>query len=258
MNTSKFQEKNLQLRHLILDMFQAGNRGHVPSAFSLVEILSTLYYHHANLSADKILLSKGHGCLALYAVLADLKYFPKEEINNFCKPEGILGGHPTRSKIPGVEISAGSLGHGPSIAVGMAFNTQGNVYCILGDGECNEGTIWEAALSANKNKLKNLTFIIDYNKQQSYGATEQVLPLEPFPEKWKSFGFEVLECDIINKSNELQNILRIAQTRPRVIICHTKKGFGSHILEQDLSWHHRNSVSEEEIEKLRQSLRTIK
>jgi len=152
MNNFDFQKKNYELRNTILDIFESGNRGHVPSAFSLLEILSTLYYRSANLDKDKILLSKGHGCLALYAILGDLNYFPREEFKKFCKPDGILGGHPTRFKVPGVEISAGSLGHGPSIATGMALNLKkddGKVYCIIGDGECNEGSVWEAALSAN-------------------------------------------------------------------------------------------------------------
>ncbi|MBT4792949.1 MAG: transketolase [Halobacteriovoraceae bacterium] len=257
MSSFNFQEKCLQIRHDILDIFWGGQRGHIPSAFSLVEILVTLYYQKANLKRDKILLSKGHGCMALYAILSDLGYFPRSEFKKFCSTTGILGGHPTRKKVPGVEISSGSLGHGPSIAVGMAINlksTKGNVYCVLGDGECNEGSVWEAALSANKNGLNNLTFIIDNNKQQSYGATEEVLPLEPFNDKWSSFGFNTKEVDLIKNPQCLKGALEQDLNIPTAIICHTRKGQGSKVLERNLNWHHLNGISAETFNQIRNSL----
>lgn len=265
---TEFSTRSQEIRNIILDIFERGGRGHVPSAFSLVEILSTLYFECFNINInnynspdrDRILLSKGHGCLALYAVLFKLGLYPENEFDKFCKVGGILGGHPTRGKVPGVEISAGSLGHGFSIAVGQAIalkrkSIDRKVVVILGDGECNEGSVWEAALSANKNKLDNLTVIIDYNKVQSYGATQEVCPLEPFNNKWKSFGFECHDINMVKNPQELKEIIIKKQTGPRAIICHTIKGQGSSIMEDDNSWHHKNKISADEIKLLRESLK---
>jgi transketolase len=265
---TEFSNRSKDLRNIILDIFERGGRGHVPSAFSLVEILSTLYFDCFDINPtnfnspnrDRVLLSKGHGCLALYAVLYKLGFYSEDEFDKFCKVGGILGGHPTRGKVPGVEISAGSLGHGFSIGVGQAIalkrrNNDKKVIVILGDGECNEGSVWEAALSANKNNLDNLTVIIDYNKVQSYGATQDVCPLEPFSDKWKSFGFECLEVDMVKEAHELKDIINLKQTIPRAIICHTIKGQGSSIMESDNTWHHKNKISKDEIKILRDSLR---
>lgn len=254
MKNFNLKDKSIQIRRDIVEIFSHSGRGHLPSAFSLVEILCTLYYQAADLKNDKILLSKGHGCLALYAILADLGYYDKSEWKKFCRPGGILGGHPTRVKVPGVEISAGSLGHGPSIAVGMALATKSKIFCIIGDGESNEGSVWEAALSANKNQTKNLTLITDYNKMQSYGKVSDVMPLEPLTSKWEAFGFEVYNINMETEPEKMIRIVSLEQHRPRMIICHTIKGQGSKILENDLSWHHKNGVSENEILELRQSI----
>ncbi len=259
------KEKSLQIREEILNIFELGTRGHVPSAYSLVEILITLYYEKSKITPenfklqDKILLSKGHGCLALYAILSDLGFFSKDEYSKFCKVDGILGGHPSKHKIPGVEFSSGSLGHGFSVAIGKAIalkrkSSNKNVYVILGDGECNEGSVWEAALSANKNKLDNLTVIIDYNKFQSYGPTEEVCPLEPFQSKWESFGLECEEVNMVTNPEKLLDILNTKQISTRAIICHTIKGQGNRILETDISWHHKSKVSPEEVQILRDAL----
>ena len=260
------EQKSRKIREDILDIFEKGKRGHVPSAYSLVEILVTLYYQKSKIlpeninQSDRILLSKGHGCMALYAILCDLGFFSKSEFEKFCTVDGILGGHPTKSKVPGVELSSGSLGHGFPIAVGKALSLKKRGYSakvcvVLGDGECNEGTTWEAALSANKNKLDNLTVIIDYNKLQSYGPTSEVCPLEPFSKKWESFGFSVYEVDMVKTPEQLKNIINEQQSKPRAIIAHTIKGQGSSILENDLSWHHKNKITPQEIEALRSSLR---
>lgn len=264
---STFSQECRELRHIILDIFEKGGRGHVPSAFSLVEILNTLYFHAYDINPqnfkennrDKILLSKGHGCLALYAVLFKLGFFDESEFPKFCKINGLLGGHPTRLKTPGVEVSSGSLGHGPSIAVGKALSLKKNnshhqVTVIVGDGECNEGSVWEAALSANKNKLDNFTIIVDYNKVQSYGPTEEVCPLEPFTDKWRSFGFDVHEVDMVNNPEILLEKVQLKASKPKAIICHTIKGQGNTILENDLSWHHKNKISSEEIIELKKAM----
>jgi transketolase len=261
---SFLKKKSREIRDEILDIFELGTRGHVPSAFSMVEILVTLYYQKAKITPssikdnDKILLSKGHGCLALYAILKDLDFIKKEEYEKFCKVDGILGGHPTKGKVPGVEISAGSLGHGLSIAIGKAIalkkkKMKQHIYVILGDGECNEGSIWEATLSANKNQLNNLTILIDYNKLQSYGPTEEVCPLEPFSDKWTAFGLDCLEVDMKNSPEKLLEILNTPTSKTRVIICHTIKGLGNSILETDISWHHKSKVTPQEVDKLREA-----
>ena len=261
------KNKSFEIRNLILDIFIGGGRGHVPSAFSLVEILVTLYYQRFNptledsesLDRDRIILSKGHGCLALYSVLADRGYFAKEEFQKFCKVGGILGGHPSRKRVPGVEVSTGSLGHGLSVGIGMAVSLkrkkiERKVVVILGDGECNEGSIWEAALSASKNKLNNLIVIIDHNKLQSYGTTDEVCSLHPFDKKWESFGFETFEVDMINSPEGLLPLLE-NKDLPRAIICHTLKGQGHQLLENNLSWHHKNKISNEEEKILREGLK---
>lgn len=261
------ENKSLEIRNIILDIFIKGRRGHVPSAFSLVEILVTLYYQRFELSLDsfksldrdRIILSKGHGCLALYSILSDKNFFSTDEFDRFCKVGGILGGHPSRSKVPGVEVSTGSLGHGLSVGVGMALSLRKNkldrkVVVVLGDGECNEGSVWEAALSASKNKLDNLIVIIDHNKFQSYGSTEEVCPMGPFDKKWESFGFETFEVDMVKNPKQLLGLIENSE-RPRAIICHTLKGQGHKLLENNLAWHHKNKISKEEEVILRRGLK---
>ncbi len=258
-----FKDLCKTIRKETLNLFVRGGRGHLPSAYSLVEILVTLYYYKYNLTpADfesldrhRIILSKGHGCLSLYAILKEKGFFDESEYDKLCKVDGILGGHPSRQRVPGIEFSTGSLGHGLPVAVGMACSNKKNksnkkVVAILGDGECNEGTVWEAALSASKNKLDNLIVIIDYNKLQSYGSVSEVCPLEPFPDKWRSFGFDVAEVDMVNSSETLLDILNQNQNKPLCIICHTIKGQGLTMIENDLSWHHKNKLTVDEIKLL--------
>lgn len=260
-------EKSKDIRNKSIDIFSYASRGHLPSAFSIVEILVTLYYQFCNNTPesfknnthDPIILSKGHGCISLYAILKDLGFINQKDLEQFCSQQGILGGHPTSFKIPGIEISTGSLGHGLSFAVGIALamrqnNSSRKVSVILGDGECNEGSIWEAALCINKYNLTNLITIIDYNKLQSFASTEEVCPLEPFALKWKAFGFCVHEVDMIKKPETLINVLNSNPTKPLLVICHTIKGQGSSILENNLEWHHRNKISIEEINQLKMSL----
>src|SRR5215813_7593020 len=186
-NTTPLDQRSRQLRVMIVKSIKAANRGHLGSAFSLVEILRVLYddvlkYDASNPrwpGRDRCILSKGHGCLALYALLADKGFFPDEELWKFCKSDGILGGHPEYGKVPGIEASTGSLGHGLSIGIGMALHARRRkanyrVFVISSDGENNEGAVWEAALAANKHHLSNLIVLVDYNKQQSYGTTQEV------------------------------------------------------------------------------------
>lgn len=258
-------EKSRDLRRSIVRTLAAGQRGHVGSAFSLVEILRTLYddilkYDPADPRAadrDRCILSKGHGCLALYGILSEKGFFSKSELEDFCKSEGMLGGHPEYGKVPGVEASTGSLGHGLSIGLGMAIAAKNDgakhrVFVVMGDGELNEGSVWEAAMCAAKHRLTNLIGIVDYNKQQSYSTTREVLDLEPLADKWRSFGWGVTEVDGHDTTALRETLMRLpfVDEKPSMLICHTIKGKGTPLTEGNLAWHHKNKVSDEEIEEL--------
>lgn len=262
--TIGLDERSLALRRTIIRTLGAGQRGHVGAAFSLVEILRVLYDDVLRFDAarpkwptrDRFILSKGHGCLALYAVLADKGFIPESELWQFCKSDGLLGGHPEHH-IPGVEASTGSLGHGMSIALGMAINARidksgARVFVVIGDGESNEGSIWEAALSAGKHRLENFCVLTDYNKHQSYGSTAEVQDLEPLVDKWRAFGFGVIEVnghDVGQLQAALGGLPAVAG-RPTAIICHTVKGKGIKFAENNMEWHHQNKVGPQDVERL--------
>jgi len=276
----KFEEEALKisidkrskyLRRLVVNCLISANRGHMGSAMSLIEILRVLYdeiinfdHNNKNLTnRDRIILSKGHGCLALYAILADKKFIDISELDKVGQLNSILGGHPESFKVPGVEASTGALGHGMPIALGMALaakikKEKHNIYVIVGDGEVNEGSIWEAALSAKKHKLNNLKVVIDYNKIQSYSFTKEVLDLEPLKAKWESFGFEVSEInghDIAALKNNFNNFKKYKNEKPSVTICHTIKGKGFYFAENNPLWHHKNFFTKEEVENLNECLK---
>ncbi len=257
------------LRRVVLRMLEAGDRGHLGAAFSMVEIFRVLYDNVLRFESaepdwperDRCILSKGHGCLALYAILADKGYFPESELDKFCALDGILGGHPDAGKVPGVEASTGALGHGVSIGVGMALSaridgSKRRVYVVTGDGEINEGSVWEAAMSASKHCLDNFTVLIDYNKFQSYGATSEVLDLEPLANKWAAFGFAVAEVDG-HAVTELQETLApkpFATGKPLAVICHTVKGRGVDFAENNPKWHHQSKIGPEGMKSLHNGL----
>lgn len=259
----------MMLRREVLDIIKCARRGHIASAFSIIEILMALYDGHMNYRAqqpnwderDRFILSKGHGCLSLYVMLANKGFFPREELSRFCEKDSILGGHPEYGKIPGVEFSTGSLGHGLSVGVGIALfgkmkKKDFRTYVLLGDGECNEGSVWEAALSALKHKLNNLIILIDYNKMQSYSFTKEVIDLEPFAEKWDSFGFFTQEINGHNIDDICKALSRSEQERekPSAIICHTIKGKGIAFIENDATWHHKSKITDAELEVLYEGL----
>ncbi|HLD79078.1 MAG TPA: transketolase [Candidatus Nanoarchaeia archaeon] len=268
MEPTKLDSRSKELRERIIRMIEIGGRGHIPSAFSLIEILRILYdeflkYNPQNPKwedRDRFILSKGHGCLALYVLLAEKGFFPTAELDKFCKSDGLLGGHPEH-RIPGVEVSTGSLGHGFSVGIGFALNAKHEnkkhlTFVVIGDGESNEGSIWEAALCAGKHKLSNLVVIVDYNKHQSSGSTFEIQDLEPFADKWKSFGFAVREVDghSLEELRSTFSALPFQEEKPNLIICHTIKGKGIHFIENNLSWHHKNALKEEEVVALRREL----
>ena len=263
--TPPLDERALHLRRLMVRMLKGGGRGHIGSTLSLIEILRVLYDHVLRYDPrepklkerDRCILSKGHGCIALYAILADKGFFPLEELDRFCRVDGILGGHPEAGKIPGVEASTGALGHGLSIGVGMSLAARmerrdSRVFVVMGDGEINEGSVWEAAMCAGKHKLSNLTAVIDYNKVQSAGFTRDIQDLEPLADKWRAFNFAVTEVDghDVNALRDVFARVPLDAKKPSVVICHTVKGKGLGFAENDAKWHHQSSIKPDVFEKM--------
>jgi transketolase len=250
-----------EIRRLTLEMTSRAKSSHVGSVFSAAEILATLYGRILNVrpaqpdwpSRDRFVLSKGHGCAGLYAALAIRGYFPVKRLEEFYVDGGSLYGHATHKGVPGVEVSSGSLGHGLAIAVGLASGALRSeqpwrVFALLSDGECDEGSTWEAALLAPAWKLDNLTVIVDYNKIQSLGRVDEVIPLEPFAEKWAAFGWSVKsidghDCDALAETLDPDKWR--ADGRPRCVIAHTVKGKGVTFMEDDLLWHYRSPQGDE-------------
>ena len=258
--TPPFDDRSKHLRRLIVRGLDGGGRGHVGSSMSLVEIMRVLYddvlrYRPSEpkwRERDRMILSKGHGCLALYVMLVDKGFIPVETLDTFCRRDSILGGHPEAAKIPGVEASTGSLGHGLSYGLGMALAARierrdTRIFVVMGDGEINEGSVWEAALCVGKHRLANLTAIIDYNKLQSAGPTREIQDLEPLADKWRAFGFAVEEVDghDVAALRALFRRLPFAPDHPSTVICHTVKGKGLPFAENDPNWHHKAKVSAE-------------
>ena len=262
-------ERSLYLRRLVMDALVHGGRGHVGSALSLIEIVRVLYDDVLNVrpheprwaDRDRFILSKGHGCLALYAVLADRGFFDVAALKTFCHTNSFLGGHPEYGKIPGVEASTGALGHGLSIGLGMALaarrqRRKSRVFVVLGDGELNEGSVWEACMAATKHKLSNLIAIVDSNKLQAYGPVDSVMSLDPLPAKFSSFGFAVQEVDGHDVA-QLRHVLTTLDEetpKPQMIICHTVKGKGIPAAEFNSDWHHKSRFKSEELDLVRVAL----
>ncbi len=254
-------KKATQIRKLILRMIFSAGSGHTGGSLSAVEILTALYYHvmkhdpkrPAWMERDRFVMSKGHGAPALYAVLADCGYFPETDLAALRQIGSHLQGHPNR-KTPGVEATTGSLGQGLSIACGMAFGAklraeQQRYYVLCGDGEIQEGQIWEAALFAAGRQLDNLTVLIDRNGFQQDGRTEEIAPLDPLMPKWEAFGWDVQTID----GHDLASIILAAEHagsvtgKPSVIIAHTIKGKGVSFMQDQPGWHGK-SVSARELE----------
>jgi len=263
--TPPLDERSKYLRRLVVRALAGGERGHVGSSMSLVEIVRVLYDDVLRYRAgepkwpgrDRMILSKGHGCIALYVLLADKGFIPLETLDTFCRRDSILGGHPEASKVPGVEASTGALGHGLSVGVGMALAARAQkrdsrVFVVMGDGEINEGSVWEAAMCAGKHGLSNLIAMVDYNKIQSAGPTREIQDLEPLLDKWRAFNFAAIDVDG-HDVEALRAALRrvpLSADRPTAIICHTVKGKGIAIAENDPNWHHKNKVPAEMVAEL--------
>ncbi|SFQ24118.1 transketolase [Lachnospiraceae bacterium XBB1006] len=259
-----YEDITKEIRKDIMVTALKGKAGHLASALSMAEIVTALYFgevlqydkDNPNWEGrDKVILSKGHASLALYSALYRIGYLTKEQLHGFCQEGSLLGGEPKRGDIPGVEATTGSLGHGLSFAVGIAMaekykKTLNRIYVIQGDGECQEGSVWEAALSAAHHKLGNLTVILDRNQLQAMGDTEEIVGIESLKEKWESFGFLVTEVD----GHDTERLIAVLQKdkrdkteRPRIIIAHTVKGKGISFMENVPIWHYRMPNAEEQI-----------
>lgn len=252
-NILKLKKKANHIRNLILDMCVKAETGHVTSSFSAVEVVVALYYggilrydpSNPNWDGrDRFILSKGQASPLLYAVLADLGFFPKSELGKFCQTDGMFGVH-LQNDVSGVEITAGSLGHGFGIASGLALAAKMDrksflTFALLGDGECHEGSIWETAMFASHNELNNLIAMIDRNWFCVTGCTEDIVRLNPLDKKWESFGWETVAIE----GHSFEEILKALEgvrsrksKRPLVIIASTVKGKGVSFMENQPLWH---------------------
>ncbi len=254
------ERKALRLRYDILEMVGVGRAGHLGGSSSCAEIVATLYFHWMNINPknpndperDRFLLSKGHAALVQYAALAELGYFPFDELKKVKMLGSMLQGHPDMKSTPGVEANTGSLGQGLSIALGMALGLRldgkkSRVYVILGDGELAEGQIWEAAMAASHYRVDNLVAIIDKNGIQATGPVEEMLDSNPLAPKWSAFGWHVIEID----GHSIDEILKAFEQansikgKPTVIIAHTVKGKGFSFAENNAAFHNGRLTQEQ-------------
>ena len=250
MNTTELTKVCRQVRRDIIEMTANAGSGHPGGSLSAVELLTSVFYNHMRVDPknpddpdrDRFVLSKGHAAPCYYGVLAEMGFISRDEFTNFRQLHSILQGHPDCKKVPGVDASTGSLGQGCSIAVGMALGAkiQGKdtkVYALLGDGECQEGQIWEAFMAAAHHKLDNLTVIIDNNGLQIDGTNDEVMSLGDLPAKLRAFGFEVFEID----GHDLDAIEAALSApvcgKPKCILTHTVKGKGVSFMENQVGWH---------------------
>ncbi|HZJ75060.1 MAG TPA: transketolase [Clostridia bacterium] len=263
------EKKADELRRLTLDTtFWAGS-GHIGGGLSVLDMLTVLYYKYMNIKVDdpdwedrdRFILSKGHAAIAYAPVLCDIGFNDKEQLKTFNLTNSKMGIHLDSNKVIGVDASTGSLGHGLSIAVGTALaarllNKDYKTFCILGDGECNEGSNWEAAMTASHYKVTNVISFVDRNRCMIDGRTEDIMSLEPFCDKWESFGFIVKEIDG-NNIKEICEAIDFAYDnktdKPVMIIANTKKGSGISFIEDDYKWHY-GALDEEMYEKAKLEL----
>lgn len=249
-----------RIRRRALDMVHSGRSSHIGSVFSMADILAVLYSSVLRVdptqprwpARDRFILSKGHASAGLYACLAECGFFPAEMLATHCRDGSNLCGHVTHKGVDGVEFSTGSLGHGLPVAAGMALGAardrQGHrVFVLMSDGECDEGTTWEAALLASHHRLDNLVAIIDYNHLQSLASTADTVNLEPFADKWRAFGWDAREVDGHDHHAMSSVLSRVPLTpgHPLCLIAHTTKGKGVSFMENSVLWHYRTPAGEE-------------
>lgn len=252
MDKKFYDEKAKELRREIIKMLFACQSGHPGGSLSCVEILEVLFYgvmqgrdpkNPNSPDRDRFVLSKGHACPTLYAILADQGYFPKEDLARLRQIDSHLQGHPDFTKTPGVDMNTGSLGQGAALAMGLALAAKHGkkdykVYAVLGDGECQEGLVWEAAMAAAHYHLDNLVFLLDYNGLQIDGTNDEVMGLGNIAEKFRAFGFACQEVDG-HDAEALEMILKqpAEHGKPRFICCSTVKGKGVSFMENQVGWH---------------------
>ena len=241
-----------QLRISSLEMIHRRQAGHPGGSLSGADMMAALYFHHMRIDPqrldwperDRFILSKGHASALLYSALALRGYFPKEDLLHWGELECHLQGHPDRLKTPGVDMTSGVLGHGVALGAGLAKAAlhQGldyRVYVMLGDGECQAGVVWEGAMVAAKYRLANLTVLLDYNDVQLDGPVHEIMPMEPFIDKWRAFNWTVLEINGHNMRQVLEALdtAREIHSGPQVIVAHTTKGKGVSFMENRSQWH---------------------
>ena len=245
-----------------LEMTHLSRGSHIGSVLSVAEIIAVLYARVLNVDPkepkkpdrDRLILSKGHAGSAVYAALAETGFFPVEQLKTHYANGSILSGHVSHKGVPGVEVSTGSLGHGLGVGTGMALGAkmdgaQWRTYVVLGDGECDEGSVWEAALQAAQYKLDRLIAVVDYNHMQSLATVDETLRLEPFEQKWKDFGWNAISVD----GHDTDALLKAfdwakenaGSRKPSVILAHTVKGKGISFMENNILWHYRTPQGEE-------------
>jgi len=244
-----------RIRAQALRMVHQARASHIGSCLSIADILAALYGETLRVDParpdwpdrDRFILSKGYAAAALYAALAERGFFPREWLATYGRDGTRLAGHVTRHGVPGVEFSTGSLGHGLSLGAGAALAAKADraawrVFVLLSDGECDEGSIWEAAMFAGHHRLDRLVAIVDYNKIQSFGAVKEVLDLEPFADKWRAFGWAVREIDGHDPAQLLDAFggAPFAAGRPSLALAHTIKGKGVSFMEGQLAWHYKS------------------
>lgn len=249
-----------KIRYQIVAMSKNGHAPHLGSSLSCVDLIVVAYYSFLRINPsyptdplrDRFILSKGHAISTLYAVLANLNFFPSKELQSFNRDGSSLPEHPTPRCVPGVEMATGSLGHGLSTGIGMALagrilNQSYRVMVLLSDGECNEGSVWEAAMFAPARKLDNLIAIVDFNKWQATGRSEEIMKLSPLKEKWSAFGWQTYEIDGHNFDEIISVFSKLPETtgKPTAIIAHTVKGKGISFMEDDNNWHYRIPTEED-------------
>lgn len=251
-----------EIRKSILEMVHRAKVSHVGAAFSIIEILHVLYSDIMNIkpetvndpNRDRFVLSKGHASAGLYAVLAHQGFFDKKLLDGYCINDGTLPGHLDFTCADGVEVSAGSLGHGFPLALGMALAAKRKgldykAYAIIGDGECNEGSIWETAMIAASLKLDNFTVVIDFNKIQSFGNTNDIIDQSNLAERWAAFGWETIELEDGHDLDSLRKAFNADfKGKPKAIVAHTVKGKGVSYMENKLAWHYKSPSDEQLVE----------
>ena len=260
LNNINFPDISRKIRKEILEMHFLSQSSHIGSALSCVDILTVLYFKIMKTypeksqaeNRDRFILSKGHAVSALYATLALRGFFSQNILKTYCQNGSKLPGHATRNSVPGIEVSTGSLGHGLCIGCGMALAAKldkknHRIFVLMSDGECDEGSVWEAAMFASHHKLDNLIVIVDYNKLQALGKTNEVVNLEPLKDKWISFGWSVKETNGHNYSEIEKSLssLPFEKGKPSIIIAHTIKGKGVSFMENRLEWHYKAPTKEE-------------